>query len=233
MAFVLFSSWLAWAFLWRAGSSGTPDDPFASSTFSLVLSWISFSAIPSAVLSGIFAFYTYSQGKGAHWLFSTWVLFCLLVFSPFIYILFQTTLALSFPFQSIPAFLASACLMLYVPIILIILFLIGVYLPYYLSFWLLGTKMPIRRLRYLLASIATPIAAIVGATLFWIVLPIAAFSVHWLRPGEVIKATNGPARYVGAISLWLPQPDYASRTPRTMRDYVRCHVAYVYLRGYP
>ena len=224
---MLCGSGLLLVFLWRTGSSGTADDPFASSTFSTVLSWFfgvflilwgSFSA-----LSLIFA-----KLEGIPWLLSAWGGLCLVTLGPFRYLLFLLVAGCSYPWQSVNAFASTFLLALYIPILYGFLVLLGLAWPTIGVYWV-AIKCPKNWMRYVFALFAPPILAFLGSILFSIVLPLTAFTTHWLDARDVIGATNGPAYY---IFSWCPpqaEPDYLYRTAGTTQDYLRCHVAYVYL----
>ena len=64
-------------------------------------------------------------------------------------------------------------------------------------------------------------------------LQYAAFTTHWLRADDVIRATNGPAAvaYSVALKYLTPAParGFYSEVSRTDRERLRNHVASYYL----
>jgi hypothetical protein len=76
-----------------------------------------------------------------------------------------------------------------------------------------------------------PVVAFIGTLLFSLALPFAAITTHALRAEDVIRATNGPAYYVflGQSRGMIALPPYFIQTPQTNRDYLRSHVALLYL----
>jgi hypothetical protein len=137
-----------------------------------------------------------------------------------------------YPWQSIYAFLTTIPLCAYIPIVFFVIYFIGIVLPLLPIVWLLkdGSRSFVR-----LASsfVLTPVLFLVSAFLFYLILPYAAISVHWLRADDVIKASNGPSfyfyRYVTSFGHPLRLPAYYSITQQTYRDLVRTHVASIYL----
>jgi hypothetical protein len=214
------------------GESGMTNDYFASSTISLVLSWIF--SVP--VLLGIvaFIFSIFRKHKDVPWSFSVWLGLCFLILSPVRYALFQVVMAESYLFQSTTAFLVSlATLAIFlVPLAFGLLYTVGIGIPFVCVFWLLGRKSPPSKLRYVSVALAAPIIFLLGEILSSFVLPFAAISTHALRAEDVIRASNGPAYYLFACLTprgMVALPPYISKTPQTTRDYLRSHVALMYL----
>jgi len=207
------------------------NDYFASSTLSLILSWLFCIPVLLGIVSCIFL--VFQKHEGVPWFFSAWVGLCFLVFSPIRYMFFQLAVATCYPFQSIFAFVSIFWLGLLVPPAFCLLYFVGFGGPLFLTFWILGTKSPPTKLRYFASALASPFIALIGALLFSILLAFASLSTHWLRAEDVIRATNGPAYYVfgyfGSSKAMIALPPYVSQTPETTRDFLRCHVAYVYL----
>jgi hypothetical protein len=205
------------------------NDYFASSPLSLVLSWLF--AIPAFLGIVAYIFFVFEKQEGVSWIFSVWVGLCFLVFSPIRYIFFQLVAATSYPFQSVFAFFSVFWLGLLVPLAFCLLYAVGFGGPLLIVYWILGAKSQPSRLRYFISATAAPVVAFVGTLLFSLALPFAAITTHALRAEDVIRATNGPAHYVficqsrGMIAL----PPYFPQTPQTTTDYLRSHVALLYL----
>jgi hypothetical protein len=94
-----------------------------------------------------------------------------------------------------------------------------------------GHEVPVEQLRYFVSGLAAPVVAFIGTLLFSLALPFAAITTHALRAEDVIRATNGPAHYVflGQPRGMIALPPYFAHTPQTNRDYLRSHVALLYL----
>jgi hypothetical protein len=205
------------------------NDYFASSTLSLILSWVF--SIPALLGIIAYIFSIFVKHEGVSWIFSTWVGLCFFVFSPIRYIFFLLVAATSYPFQSVFAFFSIFWLALLVPIAFCLLYAIGFGGPLLIVYWILGTKSQPSRLHYFVSGLAVPVVAFIGMLVFSLALPVAAISTHALRAEDVIRATNGPAYYVflsqskGMIAL----PPYFDKTPQANRDYLRSHVALLYL----
>jgi hypothetical protein len=206
------------------------SDYFASSMISLVLTWIA--AIPALLGILCYIFSVFQKHEDIPWFFSVWIGLCFLVLSPIRYMFFLLVAAVGYPFQSGFAFFSVFWLGLLVPLAFGILYAAGFSGPLFATFWLLGKSVPSKK-RYLISALAAPLFALIGSLLFSLFLPLASLSTHWLRAEDVIRATNGPAYYVfgyfGSSKYLVALPPYASRTPGTVRDLLRCHVAYVYL----
>jgi hypothetical protein len=80
-----------------------PNDHFASSLVSLILSWIF--ALPMLLGAIALIFAVFKKHEEVPWLFSVWVGLCFLVFGPIRYLFFLLTMAGSYIFQSGLAFL--------------------------------------------------------------------------------------------------------------------------------
>jgi hypothetical protein len=205
-----------------------PNDYFASSTFSLILAWVF--SIPALLGIVAYIFSVFEKHEGP-WIFSAWVGLCFFVISPIRYIFFQLVAATSYPFQSVFAFFSIFWLALLVPFAFCLLYAVGFGGPLLIVYWILGTKSQPSRVRYFVSGLAAPVVALIGALLFSLVLPFAAITTHWLRAEDVIRATNGPAYYVflGQSPGMIALPPYFAQTPKTNRDYLRSHVALLYL----
>jgi hypothetical protein len=209
--------------------SALSTDPFASNIVSQTLSWIV--CIPALLGVVTYIISVFLKQEDIPWWFSTWVGLCFLVLSPIRYMLFQLVTATSYPFQSVFAFFSVCWLGFFAPFAFALLYAIGFGLPLLLTFLIVGRRP--RWWRYLLVSLAAPLIAILASVAFGFALPFAALTTHWLRAEDVIRATNGPSYY--AFSWFAPAraiaavPPYFPKTPRTARDYLRTHVAFLYL----
>jgi len=205
------------------------NDYFASSTLSLILSWLF--AIPAFLGIVAYIFFVFEKHEGVPWIFSVWVGLCFLVFSPIRYIFFLLVAATSYPFQSVFAFFSVFWLGLLVPLAFCLLYAVGFGGPLLIVYWILGAKSQPSRLRYFASATVAPVVAFIGTLLFSLALPFAAITTHALRAEDVIRATNGPAYYVflGQSRGMIALPPYFIQTPQTNRDYLRSHVALLYL----
>ncbi len=211
----------------------TPD-PFASPLISQILTW--FFSIPlicwmlAAGVSMLF-----EKQEGVPRLFTTWLLICLLLFSPLRYILLQLLTAIAFPFQSVSNFLAAILLTIYIPIVFGILYAIGLGVPLLLTTLVAGKKDPPSKGRLFLAGLVAPVIFLVFGTIYYNVLPFAAYSTHWLGPRELIRSTNGPPyyfyRYAAEEFTPLQFSSFAhdiGLENMTAKERFRAHVAAVY-----
>ena len=211
-------------------------DYFQSHTVSLILSWI-FSIPP---IIALIVYGNVQVAKNQHWftgLLFVWILFCAIVLSPFRYAFLQLIIVTTYPYQSFYAFFTACALSVYIiPFVMSILYGIGFGLPALGLGAIVGFKDSISRTRLFLAAIAAPFLFLVGSYLFYLVLPYAAYSTHWLRAEDVIRATNGPAEYVYKylVEPWTPQalPQFTrdmGLENLTSKERLRAHVAAVYL----
>jgi hypothetical protein len=205
------------------------NDYFASNTVSLILAWLF--SVPALFGIAAYIFSVFGKHEDVPWMFSAWVGFCFLVLSPIRYIFLLLVAATSYPFQSVFAFFSVFWLGLLVPLAFCLLYAVGFGGPLLIVYWILGTKSQPSRLRYFVSATAAPIVAFIGTLLFSLALPLAAITTHALRAEDVIKATNGPAYYVflGQSRGMIALPPYFTSTPQTNRDYLRSHVALLYL----
>lgn len=205
------------------------NDYFASSTASLILAWVF--SIPALLWIVAYILSVFEKYEGVPWIFSAWVGLCFLVFSPIRYIFFLLVAATSYPFQSVFALFSIFWLGLLVPFAFCLLYAVGFGGPLLIVYWILGTKSQPSRVRYFVSGLAAPVVAFIGTLFFSLVLPFAAISTHGLRAEDVIRATNGPAYYVflGQSRGMIALPPYFANTPQTNRDYLRSHVALLYL----
>lgn len=211
-------------------------DYFQSYIISLILSWIFFTVTIIGIPFGIIVVFS-KRLKKIHLFFLIWIIFCLIIFSPFRYIILQITLAESYSVQSFRAFITSLLLATYIPIIFAVLCGIGLGLPVLGIMAITGFKGSISKTRLYLASIAVPFLFSIGSFLFCLVLPYTAYSIHWLRAEDVIRATNGPSEYTYRYIAhkWMPQKSIIQLSPDleskliTDKERLRAHVAAIYL----
>jgi hypothetical protein len=211
-------------------------DYFQSYIISLILSWIFFTVTIIGIPFGIIVVFS-KRLKKIHLFFLIWIIFCLIIFSPFRYIILQITLAESYSVQSFRAFITSLLLATYIPIIFAVLCGIGLGLPVLGIMAITGFKGSISKTRLYLASIAVPFLFSIGSFLFCLLLPYAAYSIHWLRAEDVIRATNGPSEYTYRYIAhkWMPQKSIIQLSPDleskliTDKERLRAHVASIYL----
>lgn len=168
-------------------------DPFESNLFSTVLSWIfCLPVILIALLSPLLAMKRDTDVP--RYLdtprpFVAWILVCVILFSPYRYLVFLMVLALSYPVQSIPSLVSSIALLLYTPIVFALLLFIGLKLPFIVMGLILNSKGedgPSVQ-KYLLASIAAPIIFVLASILFNAALPWAFKSVGWIEPSSLSR----------------------------------------------
>ena len=86
----------------------------------------------------------------------------------------------------------------------------------------------------MLASLVAPVLFVLGSAVWFITLPYAAISTHWLSADNVIRATNGPPayfyEYVVEPTTPLHIPVYAKEWEfGSAKEHLRAHVASVYL----
>ena len=208
------------------------NDYFASSTISLILSWIFF--VPVLLGTVAFIFSIFRNHEDVPWAFSVWLGLCFFILSPVRYTLFQVVMAESYLFQSTTAFLVSLTTLaiFLVPLAFGLLYTVGIGLPLVCVVWLSGRKTQPSRLRYVSVALVAPFIFLFGSILFSFVLPFASITTHALRAEDIIRASNGPAYYVFACLTprgMVALPPYISKTPQTTRDHLRSHVALMYL----
>lgn len=210
-------------------------DPFASPMISQILTWIfSIPLISGTVVWAVNMLFEKQEGYPR--IFSVWLLFCLLLFSPFRYIILQLFIATAFPLQSIAGLLDTLILMFYIPIVFGILYAIGLGVPTFLTMLISGIKEPPSKGRLILAGIAAPIVFLVFSTFYYNLLPYGAYTAHWLGPTEVIRTTNGPSYYFYRYAVEPFTPLQFSRVANDIglenmsaKERFREHVAAVYL----
>lgn len=198
---------------------------------SSILSWVFCIPIFIGILGWLLT--TFQKHDGIPRAFSIWLGICVLIFSPIRYLLFLITVATCYMVQSFHAFFTMFILMFYVPIVFGLLFAIGVGLPMLSLTPILGKSEKLTFGRGLAASVVLPLVCLIGSFLFYLALPYAGWTVHWLSARDVIQATNGPAaivhRYFASIGTPTILPRFFESTPQQPEDLLRCHVAAVYL----
>lgn len=206
-------------------------DPFASATFSLVLSWIS--AFPVLIAAVAMPFTTFGKELRGYRTLVIWFGLCLLALSPARYLFFLFVAGSSYIFQSWGAFFSVFILAFYVPIVFGLLYFLGAGVPFLAVSTVIGKREEISFDRGIAAAVVFPIACLISTYLFYLVLPAAAWTIRWVNPNDVIKATNGPAayvyRYVAAPYSPTMLPGIFEQTPQRPADLLRCHVAATYM----
>jgi len=210
-------------------------DYFQSHTISLILSWIFSIPIVIAAIAGLVSMLLEKE-EGIPRLLLIWIGLCIIVLSPFRYMVLQLFMATAYPFQSFTAFFTLFLLGIYIPIVLSILYAIGLGLPFLGMLAIAGFKTTISKTRLFFVAVACPFLFFFGNYLFYHALPYAAYSTHWLNAKDVIRVTNGPAKYVykyvveqGTV---LEFPRFATNMGLenlTSKERLRAHVAAVYL----
>ena len=211
------------------------NDYFQSHTISLILTWVLSIPIIVGLIASAIGF-LFEKSKGFPRSFTIWLLICLLLLSPLRYILLQLFIATAYPVQSFGALFSTVILAFYIPIVFSILYAIGLGLPILGAFAVAGFKDPPSIIRLWFSAIATPIICIIAGWLYFLVLPYAAYSTHWLSPQDVIRSTNGPPEYFYkyVAEKWTPLqfPGYVYEMGLenlSVKERLRSHVASVYL----
>jgi len=171
------------------------SDPFASPMISQILTWTFSIPLICGILIYPASVLFKKQENVVFRIFFSWMLLCLLLLSPIRYILLQLLGAIAFPCQSFDGFLATFLLAIYIPIVFGILYAIGLGIPFLLIYLIVGKNDPPSKLRLFLSGIAAPVIFFICSTIYYYILPYAAYSTHWLGPNEVIRTTNGPPYY--------------------------------------
>jgi len=211
------------------------NDYFQSYTISLILAWM-FSILIIVRLMPVMIGVLFEKSAGMPRSLMIWQSICLLLFSPLRYILLQLVLATSYPVQSFLALSSFFLLLLYIPIVFSILYAIGLGLPLLTAIVVEMLNNKSSKIRVWLSAVASLFVCILARWIFFIVLPYAAYSTHWLNPQDVIRATNGPAeyfyRYVAEPMNPLQFPEHVRELGiqnLTARERLRAHVAELYL----
>ncbi len=207
-------------------------DPFASSAFSLILSWIFGFFVFSGILLAIISPPS-EEGKVRYRLVLLWVMICAVIFAPVRYVLLQLLLSESYFVQSGSAFFSTFILVAYMPIVFGILYAFGIGLPLLAMGLIAGSKEPMSRMRIGLGLIGCPGLFYLGSIAFFWLLPYATYSTHWLRAKDLMGATNGPAEYFYEyiVDINIPYlPNWiAGNVGETPKERLRSHLAELYV----
>ena len=211
------------------------NDVFASAVTSTILAWVcSIPVVVAAIGASVGLLFDRVHTAIPRW-FAVWMAICMLMFSPFRYILLQAVIAAAYPFQSIHACITTLVLAWYVPVIFGILWLLGLVLPHIatlqIAFGSLDRPDPTPG-RLILGSLIAPLNCFGGYIgVIWLV-QFAGYATHWLDVNDVIGATNGPAQAVYNV-IWrvtpLPVRDMYIPVTRDPVSMQRNHVASYYL----
>lgn len=215
-------------------------DPYASGTISLVLAWMfSIPVILSLVGGGVGILFEKTNDDVPRW-FLVWLVLCVLVLSPFRYIVLLMVIGTAYPVQSLGAAISVFPLAFYVPIVFGLLCLAGFVLPLLLTLAIAfqGLASPVvTKSRLLLGALVAPVNMVGGYILFFWLLTYAGMTVHWLRGEDVIGATNGPALFIYEhglkYGLPLPVAGHYQNVTQSDQDMLRNHVASFYLGNQP
>lgn len=208
-------------------------DPFESTTIALVCSWAA--AIPAMIAVVALPFSIFKGEARGYRMLIIWFFLCSFALSPARYLLFLAVAGSSYVLQSWGAFFSCFALIFYIPIVFTILYVIGFSSQGLAAIAVVGKRETISFGRGIAVAVVIPIACLISKYLFYLVLPAAAWTIHWLNPSDVIKSTNGPTafvfRYVTLPFSQIAAPDIFYRTPLTHQDLLRCHVANSYMGG--
>jgi len=130
-------------------------DYFQSHTISLILSWIFSIPIVIAAIAGLVSMLLEKE-EGIPRLLLIWIGLCIIVLSPFRYMVLQLFMATAYPFQSFTAFFTLFLLGIYIPIVLSILYAIGLGLPFLGMLAIAGFKTTISKTRLFFVAVACP-----------------------------------------------------------------------------
>lgn len=211
------------------------SDYFESNTISSVLAWLF--SIPFLLVLVIAPFQLlFNKFEGIPRLFVIWVVLCMVVLGPFRYVLLQLSVAIAYPVQSLSAFLSTLLLAFYIPIVFGFLYAVGLGFPALGILAIAGTKEPLSKVRLTAAAIAAPLLFLLGSYLYFLALPYAAYSTHWLSARDAIRATNGLPEY---LYTYIVEPATPLQLPGlvkelgyenlTAKERLRAHVATIYL----
>jgi hypothetical protein len=217
------------------------SDPYASHTLSLILAWILACMIGLQTVCWICNCWTSAERAGISRVWLVWVGLCVLALSPARYMFFLVIAIASFPFQSGSAFLWTLGAVFRVWPFLLFCIALGII---NLAGWggpliliILTTFAKVKekpsRHRYIVSAVASPVICFVALALFPWFMAIGSCLIRCmgLPPGDMIRATNGPAYYAFCLvpSGVVVTPQYFADTPRTMQDAMRTHVATFYM----
>jgi hypothetical protein len=209
-------------------------DVFDSPLISQILTWLFSIPTICAIVFGAVGM-LFEKQQGVPRIYTIWLLICLILFTPVRYILLQFLTAVAFPFQSWAGLFSTFLLAPYVPIVFILLCALGLGVPFLLTALIAGKKEPPSKGRLILASAAAPIIFLVFSTIYYNVLPWAAYSTHWVGPKEIIRTANGPPYFFYRYVVEPFTPLQFSRVAydrglhnMTAKERFRAHLAGVY-----
>jgi hypothetical protein len=211
-------------------------DPFDSSTVSLTLAWIigvlMFAWIASIAVNAVADFFAEREAHSSRWLpwFGVYFLLCFVVISPMRYMILQFLLIDSYSVQSFNAVANSLIAGIYVVSVSGVLFAASVALPSMLLFTVLKNE---RTASLIAGTVLAPFMFAVGYALFFLLLPYAAWTIHWLPARDVIRSANGPATvfYKLAVESDIPRigPKLVIQEGETANERLRSHVRTTYV----
>lgn len=211
-------------------------DPLESNIISLILAWVIalpiFMAVTFGTLSQIAELFTEREAGSPRWLpwFGIYYLFCLVIISPMRYIILQFLLIESYGVQSISAAINSLIMVTYFEFVLLALYIPSIGLPHLL---MLTVSKNDSKATPIIAIILTPLAFAVGYALFFLLLPYACLTIHWLPDRDVIRSANGPATvfYKLAVEPDIPRigPKLQIQNADTANKRLRSHILETYV----
>jgi hypothetical protein len=214
-------------------------DPLASNIVSLVLAWIIavpiFLAVTLGTISQTAELFSERNSGSLRWLrwFGVYYLLCLLIISPMRYMILQLLLIDSYFVQSFSAVANSLLAGMYGMIVFSLLFAVSIGVP---NILLLGALTKETKATPIIAAILTPFAFAIGYALFFLVLPYAAWTIHWLGARDVIRSANGPATvfYKLAVEPDIPRigPKLEIEKGETANERLRSHIARTYVSDF-
>jgi len=190
------------------------------------------------IVFGILAFAVtmlFEKHEGIPRIFLWWLFACIILFSPFRYIFLQVLLATAYPFQSIYGLISTFWLSLYIPIVFSLLYAIGLGIPFLIIVSIIGKKDPLPKYRIVISGICAPLIFTAFSVVYYLLLPYAAYSTHWVSPKALIRSTNGPSHYYYeyVVEQFTPLefPNFATEIgleEMDAKERLRAHVAGVY-----
>lgn len=208
-------------------------DPFESGTLATVLSWLSAAPILIGMCIGAVTV-VFTRASVRLKLLFAWMLLCALALSPVRYMLFQIVAAMAYPWQSLRAFLSTLVLAIYIPIVWGLLAVVTIGLPAFVAILILGKTENPRFSRVLACALIFPLLCVIGSGVYYeFALPLAARSVYWLNPADVIRAGNGPAyvtfKYIAMPYTPMSFPVPAEELSGSDLDLMRLHLSSAYM----
>lgn len=210
-------------------------DPLDSNIVSLTLAWIIaiLFSVPALtfVLHPLEVAFEREPGN-PRWLAWFWAYYviCLVVVSPLRYLMLQLLMAVCYMVQSFSAVLHALLAATYFCFVMGALYFIGIGLPSAVVLQVLKKDTTARRVA---SFVLTPLLFAVGYALYFAVVPLAAWTIHWLPARDVLRSANGPAAafYQVVVEPDIPRigPRLQIQAGRTATDRLRAHVAQTYL----